>query len=242
MTNKSVRLLYDQLKRDHSISYLLTYRLNQDVLENFFGIIRAKGGLQDHPDQLEFMYRLRSYVLGHNEGTLSFEGNTLEDDTPDLESVSNLSGGYFKALVVADSVEPADDVSKELEMLQYDGLEHLAGYICHRIKEPGLCEEPGSTFTWTDQISEGFLKKSSAALMADMEQMELIFNEINGDNILFQKNFVKNCMDKVAHIKCNDKIKRLYFRSRMYFRLKALNQKITNDIISRKRKIKKIIT
>lgn len=61
----------------------------------FFGIIRAKGGLYDHPDQLEFMYRLRSYVLGRNEGCISFNGNTLEDDTPDLEKVDYIIKFYF---------------------------------------------------------------------------------------------------------------------------------------------------
>lgn len=43
MTNKAVKMLYDDLKKEYGISYLLTYRLNQDVLANFFGIIRSKG-------------------------------------------------------------------------------------------------------------------------------------------------------------------------------------------------------
>lgn len=74
MTNNSLKLLYNDLKTEYNISYLLTYRLNQDVLENFFGTIRSKGGLYDHPNRLEFMYRLRSYILGRNEGSLSLNG------------------------------------------------------------------------------------------------------------------------------------------------------------------------
>jgi hypothetical protein len=51
MSNNALKLLLPDLQRR---------RLNQDVLENFFGVIRAKGGLQDHTNALEFKYRLRS--------------------------------------------------------------------------------------------------------------------------------------------------------------------------------------
>lgn len=79
-----MQLLYRELQQQHDVKYLLTYRLNQDVLENFFGMMRAKGGLHDHPDRQEFKYRLRSYILGYNEGVLS-NSNTEVDDTPDLD-------------------------------------------------------------------------------------------------------------------------------------------------------------
>lgn len=61
----------------------MTYRLNQDALENFFGCIRAKGGLYDHPYKLQFTYRMRQYILGKNHKCISFDQNTL-DVTPDL--------------------------------------------------------------------------------------------------------------------------------------------------------------
>lgn len=76
--------LLADLKKNYNLEYILTYRLNQDVLENTFGVIRAKGGLHDHPDQLEFMYRLRSYILSGNDGIISSDGNVEVDATPDL--------------------------------------------------------------------------------------------------------------------------------------------------------------
>lgn len=79
MCNNSLKQLYEDLQRRFSIKYLLTYRLNQDVLENFFGVIRAKGGLHDHPTPLEFKYRLRSYILGRNEGSYSICNVEIDD-------------------------------------------------------------------------------------------------------------------------------------------------------------------
>lgn len=97
VTNTSLTLLFEELKTRLKIKYLLTYRLNQDVLESFFGVIRAKGGLHDHHDMLEFKYRLRSYILGKNEGSLSESSNVETDTTPDLET-ENLSRIYFSRI------------------------------------------------------------------------------------------------------------------------------------------------
>lgn len=85
-------MLYVELKNRYNIEYILTYRLNQDVLENFFGMIRSKGGLHDHPDRQEFKYRLRSYILGYNEGILGSHGNVEVDNTPDLNGHNSLTG------------------------------------------------------------------------------------------------------------------------------------------------------
>ena len=70
-------MLHEDMKNRFNFKYILTYRLNQDIIENFFGVIRAKGGLNDHPDIQEFKYRLRSYILGHNEGAITDNGNVL---------------------------------------------------------------------------------------------------------------------------------------------------------------------
>lgn len=84
-SNNSLKGLYEHLNSRYGTKYILTYRLNQDVLENFFGVIRAKGGLHDHPDQIQFKYRLRSYIMGRNDGVISDAANVEVDDTPDLE-------------------------------------------------------------------------------------------------------------------------------------------------------------
>ena len=46
--------LWDVLRTQYSISYLLTNRLNQDCVENLFSVIRAKMGPNDRPDATQF--------------------------------------------------------------------------------------------------------------------------------------------------------------------------------------------
>lgn len=241
MSNNSLTKLFDELKLKYNIKYLLTNRLNQDVLENFFGVIRAKGGLHDHPNQLQFMYRMRSYILGRNEGSISENGNTLIDPTPDLDIVTSLSQIYFKPIDVPEPTQPEPD---ELEALQYDALEHLAGYICKRLKLPGLSLEigaPDNSYTWTNQLSEGFLYKPTDGLMGNMEALEIIFNQLNGEKILFKEGFLKYMLEKSSHIECDSNVKLLFFRSRMYFRMKKLNKDLLEQSF-KKRKAKKILT
>lgn len=124
------------MTRRFDVQYLLTRRINQDVIENFFRIIRAKGGLHDHPSPLEFKYRMRSFILEKNEGVYSEFSNVEADDTPDIP----LSGVLIKKLNIPSVVVLNEDISalrEELDDLAYDGLENLAGFICHKLKDFG---------------------------------------------------------------------------------------------------------
>lgn len=104
------------------------------------------------------------------------------------------------------NVDDTDAMARELDSLQYDGVEHLAGYICYRLKDPQLYEpNQTQTYTWTDQLSEGFLKKPTKNLMEDVVQLEEVFNAINGDGILFEKQFLNNIISKANHIKFCEK-------------------------------------
>ena len=46
------------------VEYLLTRRLNQDILENFFSYLRSMGASHDHPTPVELRHRLKWYILG----------------------------------------------------------------------------------------------------------------------------------------------------------------------------------
>lgn len=79
LSNRSLLEMFDYLKKKYKIEYILTARLNQDVLENLFAYIREMGGANDHPSPLDFTYRLRWYILGKNSAAIFTENrNTLE--------------------------------------------------------------------------------------------------------------------------------------------------------------------
>lgn len=90
MTNNALQMLHSALNKKYGLDFILTYRLNQDVLEIFFEVIRSKGGLHNHPTASEFLYRLRSYILGRNESSFANTGNTEIDETPNLMSLTSI--------------------------------------------------------------------------------------------------------------------------------------------------------
>lgn len=244
MTNRSVKLLLEDTQRRFSTTYILTYRLNQDVLENFFGAMRAKGGLHDHPDPLQFKYRLRSYILGRNEGSYSTFGNVEGDDTPSIAiNEVNLCGKVFSSLGVDEEHHdiPSHELESDLNDVEYDGLEHLAGYICHRIKQNDASRILTQDYSWTFHLSEGGLTKPSAEFMGQMQGLEKIFQSVNSDTLFITKCYLKKLIDASSSFSCSEETKRLFFRSRMYFRIKKLNQDLHNLTNYRKRKMSKII-
>lgn len=177
----ALKMLYADLKERHNISYLLTYRLNQDPLEMFFGMMRAKGGLFDHPTALHFKYRLRNILLGRNESIMSKNANVQEDEDGDApmeidltsvdvvedkilleddlcEDLGSVTSNLLKDLDINEfpANEPDEDFLSDLE---YDGLEHLSGYILYRLhnKIPQIadkyCDSKNTSFTWKNQLT-----------------------------------------------------------------------------------------
>ncbi|KAL1488481.1 hypothetical protein ABEB36_014949 [Hypothenemus hampei] len=223
ISNSALKMLHVELKRRFGVDYILTRRLNQDVLENFFGVIRAKGGLHDHPNPLEFKYRLRSYVLGKNEGAYSDFSNVEVDDTPDIP----LSGSL--TIKLKPSFNPPsfnlDENLEELNELEYDGLENLAGFICHKLKYSCLQSSSTESSSWINHLDEGGLSKPSSTFMNTIVELNKVFIEMNGnDGIATGPNFMETLLLRSESIHCPDKAKRLFLRSRTFFRIKELNR------------------
>lgn len=75
---QSLKQLFNTLKAKYDFKYILTHRLNQDALENFFSQIRTRGGLYDHPTPIHALHRIRMIILGKNPGIVQKNLNTVE--------------------------------------------------------------------------------------------------------------------------------------------------------------------
>lgn len=68
------------LSEEFDVKYILTRRLNQDILENFFSYIRSMGATNDHSTPVAVKNRLKWYILGKNsEYVVSQQKNTQGD-------------------------------------------------------------------------------------------------------------------------------------------------------------------
>jgi hypothetical protein len=51
--------LFEDLEKKYGMRYLLTYKLQQDHLENFFSAIRSRGGYNNNPSAYQFEHAIR---------------------------------------------------------------------------------------------------------------------------------------------------------------------------------------
>jgi len=102
------------------VSYLLTNRLNQDVIENLFGYIRAMAGSNDIPTPLEFRYRLRWYILGkHASHVITDHTNTAQNiqDKQEYCLTSNIDFGFENEESAHSNDEADEEVEKYLQSM-----------------------------------------------------------------------------------------------------------------------------
>jgi hypothetical protein len=99
LSNRSLEEMFLYLKDNYKVDYLLTFRLNQDILEIFFSYIRGMGGANDHPTPNEFKFRLKWFILGKNSSAVFTQNQNTEQNletclikpllSPNLEVDSN---------------------------------------------------------------------------------------------------------------------------------------------------------
>ena len=103
LCNESLQQLFIYLKEkynsdDFTIEYILTNRINQDVIENFFSYIRAMGAGHDKPSALQFKYRLKWFILGkHSSDMFVNTGNTEEDTDETLFDASEVDSTFCQS-------------------------------------------------------------------------------------------------------------------------------------------------
>lgn len=162
ISNKSLTDLYSYLNKTFNTTYILTNKLNQDVLENLFSYVRSMGRTYDHPDALQFMYRMRWYIMGkHSSTVFAVKSNIKPDDEVCLSSpgsmdvseehcptaviISNLMKGvndenvdddddaFFSDLDYLETQTFQEDANQE-NKIKDEGLKYISGYVAFKLK------------------------------------------------------------------------------------------------------------
>lgn len=171
----------------------------------------------------------------------------------DFETIltDNMFSKFDEVLISNDDVEDsfADEVLEEEDVeisdLEMDGLENFGGYIISKLKLDKsfgvrTCESDDNTITYVNLLSEGGLYKPTPEFMQTLKQLNFIFCKTVGQNFIVKKNLLKTLMDCSKTVKVDDKIKERFFKGRIFFKIRFLNQLHKKQCNSKK--MKKIIT
>ncbi|XP_036335377.1 uncharacterized protein LOC118745807 [Rhagoletis pomonella] len=122
-----------------------------------------------------------------------------------------LTGIFLQNLQEGPELWPVEEA--EFSDLEHDGLEHLAGYICHRLQDDipstSLRSNDDPSFSWASHLSEGGLKVPSSAMMDQMRHLESVFQAMNEDGLLITNDFVKKHIEQASNIHCDIKVNAL---------------------------------
>lgn len=132
----------------------------------------------------------------------------------------------------------------DLPDLELDALENVAGYICYRLKDSlddTYIAGNSTSYSWVDHLSEGGLCKPSNELMENMQLLEKVFRQLNGDALLITSDYLKKHLNASHSVNCHPKVKKLFFRTRMYFTIRKLNKLCISNTYQNSKKLNKTI-
>lgn len=141
---KSILAISKRLLSQGNMTYVLTYRFSQDLLEMFFSKIRGRLGWNNNPNVQQFRYAIRSLLLkNHIEASSSanctasdFISNpaptppNMHEETPDDEGRAI---DFRLAAMLTTSTEWRKDV-----------LQYISGYIARQMMKKLKCSECAS--------------------------------------------------------------------------------------------------
>lgn len=150
LMNASLKGLLQYLKETYSFDifkpeYIITRRLCQDVLENFFSYIRAMGAGYDHPTPVGIQYRLKSFILvKHSDVGLSIAQNT--EDDPDTHSFMDLNDVHADELLCTSECFEDDNIDEDdletalshnIEKLHSSEIAEINNHVNEESDDPG---------------------------------------------------------------------------------------------------------
>ena len=194
--------LWEDLHVNYNLQFLLTNRLNQDCLENYFSLVRGRGGHRDNPDAVQFMAEHRALAVDR-----LFVNSRGANCKEDMDSFLLKLSGVSKSVSFSDTrpvnsvvAAPVSDllmvavVPSSLTLDERGIIVYLAGYLgtktvkkygchdCELIWRQPSDEAVGPEFTFFnnkqyDGLQTGGLFRPSDVLVSFVTALEMVFRE-----------------------------------------------------------------
>ena len=142
ITLHGILALWSELKSVHSFKFLLTRRLNQDPLENFFGVVRQQGGNSDNPTPAQFGTAFKKLFydnfLVSSAGNCNADFNLMLVGAPSQNVLSSLSKTIPKEIEI--DVNDYRSSSVQNSLIGTNAVAYVAGYLLKKCFLKHDCE------------------------------------------------------------------------------------------------------
>ena len=226
MSTLALQQLGAYVKDRYDCSYILTHRLNQDCLENFFARVRGAGGFQDHPSALEARHRVRLLLVGASAGeiaTSNVSSAAMEDVSP-----GQISSDFLGQLSPAGSgTESSPQQDFNISCTEQEALNYISGFVAHKMKHklPAIASDSSSEHSWISRVSLGHLTHPSEEWFAICQHLKREFLAVCGEGVPPKSPFARleQCIAAQDFYRpaCV-----LYMKVRLHARIKHMNKAI----------------
>lgn len=193
---QSLLKLYQFLNAKFGLDYILTYRLNQDGLEHFYGYLRQMGSSHQHPSAVQVKFRLRAYLLGKNcelvgsnyntekeNGDVSLSEMSFPKSSADHCEIDNTEKETIESELLLSAMLFSTDQSFDSEgnensevptvkqasledCMEAEGLRYVGGFITRKFPQYSL----GGNVTSDDNTWVGQICRNDGKLMVPSEE------------------------------------------------------------------------
>ena len=240
MSSRSITNLFNDLKSKFNFQYIYTRRLNQDVLEHLFCLIREMDGPYDHPCASAFKQRMKRVVIvSKHQCLISVANNTVlvgEDKVvvSGLKSLINLSSPLKNK--PATNIELCDVESlllsdEKIPDNEEDGFNYVLGYVVQKFSNKHKHLGGFAALDLTKDDSIAFKNRGGLMRIADkekpkFEKLEMLFrNHYAEKKLKYEQNAITNLTNSALSVIALPKdVIEFYFRCRIYFRIRMLNK------------------
>lgn len=256
LAGKAVPELYTYVRDKYGIDYMLTSRLNQDVLENFFSRVRRIGG-NNHPDCNDIETRIKILLLGVDiPASLMKTTSVFVDEHEDDSYTTACNMGFeaseciienqdhYETQEILEEIACNENLTcKESLAQQQDAMMHVAGYFAYRLKNshPQFLENKKIENTWISDMDKGHLAYPSKELLDFVKDFEVVFILFHGKEIDEKCKVIGRFFEvlKCKYPHCDDVFLKLYSRTRTFIRLNYLKKQFKNKQVNYRSKQKK---
>ena len=170
MNINALQMLWSLFKPEYSMTFLFTSRLNQDVLENLFSVIRGRGGHRDNPNPVHFQAAFKQVIV-QNMFMPAANANCKPDD--DSDCVLNVDDFIGSSAVTVKSrnnrsLSPAHQIPlladedafvavekqtlASFDITEQNTLMYVTGYVCKRVLDKHPCQHCKSAMLRSDSV------------------------------------------------------------------------------------------
>lgn len=161
--------LWKELNENYKFKFLLTNRLNQDCIENFFAIIRQKGGCSQNPTPQQFhsAFKTRTFVYIIKATKLCKLYNDKDKLLTNLVKDQNNKSLYIKFSDESNKEEEETTALPDLKIEEFRPsaaiaeqqiLFYISGFIVKKIMQKHSCESCKKQMVTDNAIMDSNIK------------------------------------------------------------------------------------